>query len=68
MGILHSLRKQNPNKEFYLLSSSLICTNMKKTRLKDIYTALRDEIYEIKIDKNIMKAARNSLEMMLKIS
>jgi quinolinate synthase len=68
MGILHSLKKQNPDKVFYLLSPSLICSNMKKTRLEDVYRALKDEIYEIKVDKDIMAAAKESLEMMLKIS
>lgn len=68
MGILHSLEHQNPHKKFYLLSPSLICSNMKKTRLEDVYRALKDEIYEIKVDKDIMAAAKKSLDLMLKIS
>ncbi|MBM7686151.1 quinolinate synthase [Defluviitalea raffinosedens] len=68
MGVLHSLEKQNPDKKFYLLSPSLICVNMKKTRLEDVYRALKDEIYEIEVDKDIMAAAKNSLERMLKVS
>ncbi|RKD26914.1 quinolinate synthetase [Caminicella sporogenes DSM 14501] len=68
MGILHSLRKQNPEKKFHLLSPSLVCFNMKKTSLEDVYRALRDEINEINIEESVIKAARKSLERMLKIS
>jgi quinolinate synthase len=68
MGILHSLRKQNPHKKFYLLSPSLVCYNMKKTSLEDVYKALRDGKNEINIDKKAMDKARESLERMLRVS
>ncbi|NLK75972.1 MAG: quinolinate synthase NadA [Clostridiales bacterium] len=68
MGVLHSLKKENPDKEFYLLSPSLICHNMKKTRLKDVYRALKDEVYEIKVEKEIMAVAKEALEKMLNLS
>lgn len=68
MGILHTLRKQNPHKKFYLLSPGLVCYNMKKTGLEDIYRALRDEKHEIEVDVEIMNLARRSLERMLNIS
>lgn len=68
MGILHTLRKQNPYKTFYLLSPGLVCFNMKKTSLEDVYRALRDENHEIKVDKDIMDKAYKSLEKMLELS
>lgn len=68
MGVLYKLEKDNPNKKFYLLSPSFICTNMKKTRLEDIYIALRDDKNEIHIDEEIRKKAFNSLDEMLKLS
>lgn len=68
MGILHSVRKENPDKTFYLLSPSLVCYNMKKTSLEDVYKALRDEKNEINVDKEIMNRAYKSLERMLKLS
>lgn len=68
MGILHSLRKQNPSKKFHLLSPSLICYNMKKTSLKDVYNALKDEKNKINVDKEVMHKAHNALERMLSLS
>lgn len=68
VGVFHSLKNQNPDKEFYLLSPALTCVNMKKTKLEDVYRALKDEMYEIKVEKEIISAAKNSIERMLRIS
>ena len=67
MGILHVLKAQNPNKQFFLLSSSLFCANMKKTHIEDLRDALRYEQHEITLDENIMERARVSLERMLAV-
>lgn len=68
MGILHVLKKQNPDKKFYLLSSKLLCTNMKKTRIQDVRDALAFEQHEITLDQDIMKNAKHSLDRMLSAS
>lgn len=65
MGILYVLQKENPDKQFYLLSPSLFCTNMKKTRIGDVLNALRLEQFEVTVDKSVMERARVSLERML---
>ncbi len=66
-GVLHTLRKQNPHKNFYLLSTGLICTNMKKTRLEDVHNALLNMQHEIHVDEAVRVKALKSLEEMLKI-
>ena len=66
-GILHVLQKENPDKQFFLLSPQLFCANMKKTRIGDVLDALRYEQYEITLDKDVMDRARVSLERMLKV-
>lgn len=68
MGILHTLRKENPDKEFHLLSPALICYNMKKTGLTDVYLALKDERHEITLDESLRLDAYRSLERMLALS
>jgi quinolinate synthase len=68
MGILHVLQQQNPDKRFYLLSPKLICANMKKTHLSDVYEALLNEQHEIILDEAVMNRARLSLDRMLKMS
>lgn len=67
-GVLHILKKQNPDKRFYLLSTGLICTNMKKTRLEDVHNSLKNMQYEINVDEEIRVKALRSLEAMLKIN
>ena len=66
-GVLHILRRQNPGKRFSLLSPGLICTNMKKTRLEDVHSALLNMQHEIHVDEDIRIKALKSLERMLKI-
>ena len=68
MGILHVLQKKNPDKKFYLLTQKLFCSNMKKTRLSDVYEALLHEQYEIALDEEVMEKARRSLDRMLELA
>jgi quinolinate synthase len=68
MGVLYKLKKQNPDKIFYLMSQGLICPNMKKTSLLSVYNSLNDMKYEISIDEDIRARAKNSLDRMLELS
>ncbi|MEN8905321.1 MAG: quinolinate synthase NadA [Clostridiales bacterium] len=67
MGVLYRLKKDNPNKEFYMLSDSFICNDMKKISLESIRDSLLNKQYEIKLDKEIIKKANKSLERMLEV-
>ncbi|WP_427339347.1 quinolinate synthase NadA [Caloranaerobacter sp. DY30410] len=67
MGILHQLRKNNPDKKFYLLSPGLICSNMKKTGLNDVLNALKYEKFEITVPEDIRVKALTSLQRMMDI-
>ncbi len=66
-GILHQLKKRNPNKEFHMLKYRFICPNMKKTNLDTLYEALRDMKHEITLDEETIKKASLSLERMLNV-
>ena len=68
MGILHVLKKENPDKEFYLLSPKLFCTNMKKVKLIDVLNALKYEQHEITLDSEIIEKAGKSLNRMLEMA
>lgn len=64
-AIVERLKEECPDKKFYLMSSCLVCPNMKKTRLDDLlYTleTLDDEIY---MTEEEIRAARIPLERML---
>jgi quinolinate synthase len=66
MGVLHKLKKDNPQKQFFLLSPGMVCPNMKKTTLKSVYEALRDKRHDISMGEELINKARLPLEKMLK--
>ena len=66
-GMLHPLRKYFPDKKFFLASPSMVCPNMKKTRLEDVYISLLNMQPEIKVPEEIRIPAREALERMLAI-
>jgi len=65
-GLIHRLKKDNPDKIFYIPGRSLICRNMKKTTLEDVLEVLQNETNEINVDEQIRIKALHSLEEMLK--
>ena len=67
-GVMHILKKENPDKNFYLLSPGLICSNMKKTRLVDVRDSLLNLQHEIFVEEDIRVKALKTLEDMLNIS
>jgi len=66
-GILHRLRKENPQKNFYLAYEGAICPNMKLTTLDRLYTALKEEKNVVKVPEIVAKKARASLERMFEV-
>jgi quinolinate synthase len=67
-GILHALRKANPEKEFHILSHGLSCFNMKRIKLPDVLDALKYDQHQIEVDPDIAKRARTALDEMLRLS
>ncbi len=67
-GIIHALKKNNPNKAFYLLTKSLSCYNMKKITVQDVFEALDKEQHVIEVDPEIAKKARLALDEMMRLS
>jgi len=67
MGIMHKLKNDNPDKMFYLLSTGLVCPNMKKTSVESVYRSLKEMRYEITLDKNVAEGAKKALEAMLAV-
>lgn len=67
MGILHPLRKQCPEKQFYMASSKLVCPNMKATTLDKVHRALINLEPRVTVSKEIRERAILCLERMLAI-
>jgi quinolinate synthase len=64
-GMLHRLRKTNPDKMFYPLCERAVCPNMKLTTLEKVFWALEDMKDEVIVPEEIIAKARKSLEIML---
>jgi quinolinate synthase len=66
-GIMHRLRKENPEKEFIMAYEGAVCPNMKLTTLDRLYVALKEEKNVIKVPEPIATKARASLERMFEV-
>jgi quinolinate synthase len=66
-GLMHRLKKENPDKIFYPLRKDMVCPNMKKTTLNSILTALREMKNVIKVPEEIRIRAKRALDRMLEI-
>ncbi len=65
VGILHKLKKENPDKVFIPASERAICPNMKKITLEKVLWSLEEMTYEVKIEQETMFKARQCLRRML---
>jgi quinolinate synthase len=65
IGMLHRLKKENPDKEFYPASSYAVCPSMKMNSLSNIITALEENRYVVTIPESIREQAKKSLDRML---
>jgi len=65
-GLIHRLKKENPEKEFFTAGHALMCHNMKLTGLEDVYLSLKEEKYKIEIEEDVQKKAKKALDRMLK--
>ncbi|MBL7214902.1 MAG: quinolinate synthase NadA [Phycisphaerae bacterium] len=66
-GILHTLKKQNPDKAFYPVTEKAICPNMKKITLGKVLWALEDMQYRITVPEPTCSNARKSLDRMIEV-
>jgi len=66
-GILWRLRQQNPDKEFIMPSSCLVCPDMKLTRLEDVLQCLETMEPQITVPEDIRVKAKLALDKMLAV-
>ena len=72
-GILHQMRKENPNKEFVIVPSDETCAcndcpYMKKNTMEKLYLCLKNEVPEIKLTDQVIEEAKEPINKMLDIS
>ncbi len=66
-GIIHTLKKHNPNAEFIPASDRAVCPNMKKITIEKIVWALEDMKYKISVPEAIRQKAKKALDKMIEI-
>lgn len=66
-GVLHRLRRENPEKEFVAARESAECRYMKQITLENLRDALRDLKYEVVVPPDVAVRARRAIERMLAI-
>jgi quinolinate synthase len=64
-GIIHRLKKENPNKIFFPVMPEMLCPNMKKISLRDVLKSLETMTYQVEIPEVVMNAARQPILKML---
>jgi quinolinate synthase len=67
IGIIHALKKQNPQAKFIAASDRAVCPNMKKITLAKIIGSMEDMQYKVTVPEEIAKRAKKSLDRMVEI-
>lgn len=67
-GVVDRLSRDYKDKEFILINENIVCPNMKKNTLENIYETLLTEKNEITINPDVAKKATECIERMLKIN
>lgn len=67
-GVLHPLRKQNPDKEFYVIGDSFICPDMKKTTLETVVATMQTRSNVVTVSEEIKTRAKQAIDRMLAIT
>lgn len=65
IGILHRLRKENPNKRFIPVSEQAVCPRMKLITLETILWSLESMEHQVKVPEEIRRKAKSSVDRML---
>ena len=66
-GIIYSLSKRFPTKEFFPIKESVVCPNMKKVRPENVLDSLRTLSPEINIPEEVSRKASRALRRMLEV-
>ncbi len=67
IGIIHALKKENPEAKFIAASDRAICPNMKKITLDKVIRALEDMQYKVMVPEDITVKAKTALDKMVGI-
>ena len=67
IGIIHTLKMQNPQTEFLPATEKAVCPNMKLVTLEKILWSLQDLKYKVTVPEDVRLNAKEALDMMVEI-
>ncbi|MFV0393750.1 MAG: quinolinate synthase NadA [Coprobacillaceae bacterium] len=67
-GVLHELKKKNPETIFHIVTDKQICPNMKKVTLEKVYQCVLKDTNTVYLTPTIMQEAKLSLEKMMELT
>ena len=68
LGLIHRMKRENPEKTFIPVSLLTTCPNMKRITLEKVIWSLEDGQYPVEIPAEVAGRARRSIERMLELS
>jgi quinolinate synthase len=68
VGLLYTLRKENPDKRFYPVSAGMECPDMKKIGLADIVHVLETLEGEVRVPKAVQEPAYEAVKRMIELA
>lgn len=68
IGILHRLRKENPDKSFIPASEQAVCPRMKLITLENVLWSLEEMAPEVRVPEEVRLKAKAAVDKMLEVS
>jgi len=67
IGIIHTLKKENPGREFFAATERAVCPNMKRITLEKVLWSLEDMHYQITVPEPARTRAKTALDRMVEV-
>jgi quinolinate synthase len=67
-GILHRMRKENPDKTFLPVKEDAVCQYMKTITLEKVANSLRNMVHEVRVPNETAGKARLAIQRMLELA
>ncbi len=67
IGILHRLKKENPEKTFHPIESEMSCRYMKMITMEKLHAALKEDKFHVTVPEETAKKARTAIDRMISI-
>jgi quinolinate synthase len=68
IGIIHRLRKENPDKAFIALTEQAVCPNMKLITLQNVLWSLEDMSPVVEVCDDVRLRAKRAVDRMIEVS